>query len=87
MSNFAYPIISPHRDKIIKKLQDNKVEIRPLICGSMGTQPFYVKKYGRLELPNVSIIDRDGFYVPNHPKLTTDEIAFITEIINRELSK
>ena len=36
---------------------------------------------------NVSVIDRDGFYVPNHPKLTTDEIAFITEIINRELSK
>jgi len=86
-SNFAYPVISPHRDKIVKKLQENKVEVRPMICGSMGTQPFYVKKYGRLELPNVSIIDRDGFYVPNHPKLTTDEIAFITEIINRELSK
>ena len=86
-SNFAYPVISTRRDEIVKKLQENKVEVRPMICGSMGTQPFYVKKYGRLELPNVSIIDRDGFYVPNHPKLTTDEIAFITEIINRELSK
>ena len=86
-SNFAYPVISPHRDKIVKKLQENKVEVRPMICGSMGTQPFYVKHYGRLELPNVSLIDRDGFYVPNHPKLTVDEIAFITEIINGEISE
>ena len=86
-SNFAYPVISSHRDKIVKKLQENKVEVRPMICGSMGTQPFYVKHYGRLELPNVSLIDRDGFYVPNHPKLTVEEITFITEIINGEISE
>jgi CDP-6-deoxy-D-xylo-4-hexulose-3-dehydrase len=86
-SNFAYPVISEHRDKIVKKLQENDVEVRPMICGSMGTQPFYVKHYEKLELPNVSIIDKDGFYVPNHPKLTVDEIAFITEIINGEISK
>ena len=86
-SNFAYPIISPHRDKIVKILQANKVEVRPLICGSMGTQPFYVKKYGRLELPNVSVVDKYGFYVPNHPKLKRVEIVFISKIINSELSK
>ncbi len=40
----------------------------------MGTQPFYIKKYGRLELPNASIIDSRGMYIPNHPKLTGDEI-------------
>ena len=84
-SNFAYPIISPHRDKIVKKLQENKVEVRPMICGSMGTQPFYVKKYGELKLPNVSIIDEYGFYVPNHPTLTQKEINFISNIINEEL--
>ena len=87
VSNFAYPIISPHRDKIIKKLQDNKVEIRPLICGSMGTQPFYVKKYGRLELPNVSIVDKYGFYVPNNPMLTEEEIEFICGLINSEINE
>ena len=86
-SNFAYPVISPHRDKIVKKLQDNKVEIRPLICGSMGTQPFYVKKYGRLELPNVSIVDKYGFYVPNNPMLTEEEIEFICELINSEINE
>ena len=84
-SNFAYPVISPHRDKIVKKLQENKVEVRPMICGSMGTQPFYIKEFGKLILPKVSIIDKYGFYVPNHPTLSRKEIDFISNIVNQEL--
>ena len=86
-SNFAYPVIHPDRDLIIKELKDNNVEVRPMICGSMGTQPFYVKKYGRLELPNVSIVDKYGFYVPNNPKLTEEEIEFICELINSKINE
>jgi|TARA_R110000744_G_scaffold145979_1_gene258771 CDP-6-deoxy-D-xylo-4-hexulose-3-dehydrase len=84
-SNFAYPVIHPRRRSIVKKLQENNIETRPMVCGSMGTQPFYVKKYGRLELPNVTEVDRYGFYVPNHPKLTKDEIVFIIHTINKEI--
>ena len=86
ISNFAYPIIHPNRDKIVKELQKNNIEVRPMICGSMGTQPFYVKEYGRLELPNVSIIDKYGFYVPNHPHLTKEELYKIIDIINRGIN-
>lgn len=84
-SNFAYPVIHPKRRSIVKKLQENNIETRPMVCGSMGTQPFYVKKYGRLELPNVTEVDKYGFYVPNHPKLTIDEIAVIVHAINKEI--
>ena len=77
-SNFAYPIIHPNR---------NDIETRPMVCGSMGTQPFYVKRYGRLELPNVTKVDNYGFYVPNHPKLTKDELVFIIHTINKEIDK
>ena len=56
-----------------------------MICGSMGTQPFYVKNYGELKLPNVSIIDEYGFYVPNHPSLTEEEIQFISDIVNEKI--
>jgi CDP-4-dehydro-6-deoxyglucose reductase, E1 len=87
ISNFAYPIIHPNRDLIVKKLQEANIEVRPMICGSMGTQPFYVKKYGKNELPNVSIIDKYGFYVPNHPGLTEDDILKITGIIKDVTSK
>jgi CDP-6-deoxy-D-xylo-4-hexulose-3-dehydrase len=81
-SNFAYPIIHPKRDEIIEILTVNDVEVRPMICGSMGTQPFYVKEFGELKLPNVTIIDEHGFYVPNNPKLTNEEVFFISDLIN-----
>ena len=86
-SNFAYPVIHPNRDKVVEQLERGGVEVRPMICGSMGTQPFYVKKYGRLELPNVSIIDKYGFYIPNHPHLSMDELKFIINIVNRGTKK
>ena len=44
-------------------------------------------KYGRLELPNVSIIDKYGFYIPNHPHLSMDELKFIINIVNRGTKK
>ena len=81
-SNFAYPIIHPNREKIVELLINSGVETRPMICGSMGTQPFYVKRYGRLELPNVTEIDKYGFYVPNHPRLKPEEIEYVCDIIN-----
>ena len=85
VSNFAYPVIHPKRDEIVKKLQDNDIEVRPMICGSMGTQPFYVKRYGKLSLPNVSIIDKFGFYIPNHTGLSGEDVKFISKIINKEI--
>ena len=85
-SNFAYPIIHPKRDDIVKNLQESDIETRPMVCGSMGTQPFYVKKYGRLELPNVTTVDKYGFYVPNHPKLNESEINFVCQKINEVIN-
>ena len=82
ISNFAYPVISKNRDKIVSDLQKNNIEVRPLISGSMGTQPFYIKSYGKLELPNASIVDKYGFYVPNHPHLNNTELKLISNIIN-----
>ncbi len=82
VSNFAYPIIHPKRNEIVKHLLENDIECRPMICGSMGNQPFYIKEYGRLTLPNVSKVDRFGLYVPNHPSLKKSEIDCIINTIN-----
>ena len=81
VSNFAYPIIHEHKDAIIHMLKKENIEVRPMICGSMGTQPFYIKQYGRKELPNASKVDNYGFYVPNHPGLKKEDILKITQII------
>ena len=83
-ASFCIPVIASseeEKQKIVSALIENNVECRPLICGSMGTQPFYIKKYGRVELPNVSKIDKCGMYIPNHPKLTEEEINRMCDCI------
>lgn len=83
-ASFCIPIIATseeQKNRIVNSLNAKNIECRPLICGSMGTQPFYIKEYGRLELPNVSDVDKCGMYIPNHPKLTGEEIDRMCECI------
>jgi CDP-6-deoxy-D-xylo-4-hexulose-3-dehydrase len=82
VSNFAWPIISENRDSIIANLRKNDVECRPLICGSMGRQPFYIKNKGECKLANADIVHKNGMYVPNHQDMTVDEVIKICDIIN-----
>ena len=83
ISNFAYPIIHPNRDKIAQALMDLNIEVRPMICRSMGVQPFYVKHYGKQSLKNADIVDKFGMYIPNHPKITEENINNITSVIKK----
>lgn len=88
-ASFCIPVIanSPEQKmEIAKELLEKNVECRPLICGSMGTQPFYIKKYGRVELPNVTKLDECGLYIPNHPKLTEEEINRMCDCIIRVIN-
>jgi CDP-6-deoxy-D-xylo-4-hexulose-3-dehydrase len=83
-SNFAIPVITKtltDKENLIKELTENNISCRPLISGSMGTQPFYKKLYGENKLPNCSIIDERGVYVPNHDKMTTEDIDRICNIL------
>lgn len=82
VSNFAYPLIHPRREELVARLRAAGVEVRPLVCGSLGEQPFYVERYGRLELPNASIAHRQGCYVPNHHRLTRQDVERVCDLIN-----
>ena len=83
ISNFAYPVIDRNRDLIVKRLIEADIEVRPMICGSMGSQPFYVKEFGKNIQRNASTVDSYGFYVPNHPGLNKEGILTITNIIKK----
>lgn len=82
ISNFAYPIVSKNRTYIINNLLENNIEVRPLIAGDMSKKPMWIKKYGKVNLPNCQIINEFGFYIPNHQDLTENQIKLITDIIN-----
>jgi CDP-6-deoxy-D-xylo-4-hexulose-3-dehydrase len=82
ISNFAMPIVHEQRDNIVKDLISAEIEVRPLIAGNMASKPMW-KKYACGEsLPNAELIEKHGFYVPNHQDLTSQEISQITDIIN-----
>jgi CDP-6-deoxy-D-xylo-4-hexulose-3-dehydrase len=82
ISNFAYPIISENIDKIVPALQKNKVECRPLICGSIGEQPYWIDLYGKEILPNATIVHNQGMYVPNNQDIKASDIREIAAIVN-----
>jgi len=82
ISNFAMPIMHTHRDNIVKDLISADIEVRPLIAGNMASKPMWKDKYTIPKLPNAELIEKYGFYVPNHQDLTSQELSQITDIIN-----
>tara|TARA_Y100000114_G_C11747834_1_gene322595 strand:+ start:543 stop:1694 length:1152 start_codon:yes stop_codon:yes gene_type:complete len=85
VSNMGYPLIVKNRDIIYKSLNENNIECRPLISGSMGMQPAWIEKYGPCPSPNASVIDSRGMYVPNHQDLTLEQVNFICDTIKESL--
>jgi CDP-6-deoxy-D-xylo-4-hexulose-3-dehydrase len=83
VSSFAIPILNINRDKIAQELQDNNIEVRPLIAGNMATKPMWYNENKIPSLPNCELVNKIGFYIPNHQDLTKEEINQITTIINR----
>lgn len=81
ISNFAFPIVLDDRSKIINNLIRNNIECRPLIAGSIGLQPFWIKKYGKTNLKNCDIIHNNGLYVPNNQYLKKEDVEKICNII------
>lgn len=83
-ASFCIPIImetEQQKQRLIELLKEHDIECRPLISGSMGTQPFYKKRYGHLTLLNSSIIDNRGLYVPNHPTMSEQDIQLVCDLI------
>ena len=82
ISNFAFPVISTNKSNIVKELQSNNIEVRPLIAGNMANKPMWTLQYGTVSLPNCELVDRYGFYLPNHQDLSKEDIIKIASIVN-----
>ena len=82
ISNFAFPIIHKNRNTIVKVLNENNIENRPLLAGSLGKQPYWFNKFDVTTLPSVDDIDEHGLYLPNNHEMTVDEIKKICEVLN-----
>ena len=82
VSNMGYPVIVSNREEVSQELTKNNIECRPLLSGSMGLQPAWRDVYGECVLPNATIVNDYGMYVPNHQSLSHNDVETICEIIN-----
>lgn len=85
VSNFAYPVISPSRDKIVENLTNEGIEVRPLVCGNLGNQPVWKENFERVSLPNAEQVDSYGMYLPNNHEMGEEEVNIISDVINSSI--
>ena len=70
-----------HRRVIVKALAERGVETRLFSAGNLGLHPFWMKRYGKASFPMADRIHHSGFFLPNHPALTDDDVARIAGIV------
>ena len=70
-----------HRTEIINRLVKNKIETRIFSAGNLGRHPFWAERYGVFKDEMSDKIHSCGFFVPNYPELTDEDIDFISSVI------
>jgi len=89
VSNFAYPVFFKDSEKFEKYKNAflETVEIRPLVGGSIVEQPFF-KKFSNIsyDCPNAKKAHEFGFYIPNNPELTEQEISHVQALLAGNVS-
>jgi len=71
------------RTEIVNRLVDNGIETRIYSAGNLGRHPFWVKEYGLFEDEMSDKIHNTGFFLPNYPELTLDEVDFICSVVKK----
>ena len=79
VSSFSFGTYTKNRLEVSKHLLAQGVECRPLVCGSMGRQPFWIKKFGVTHLPVADKVHDFGLYLPNHANITPEDIAYVAK--------
>jgi CDP-6-deoxy-D-xylo-4-hexulose-3-dehydrase len=74
LSSFAYGTFVENRLETYRHLRSAGIESRPLICGSMGRQPFWIERFGETRLAVADRVHDHGIYLPNHAHLSSDDI-------------
>jgi len=65
------------RNFITSKLEENGIETRPFTSGNQGLQPYWFTRYGKFNDAVASSLYHCGFFLPNHPSLSKDDIKHI----------
>ena len=70
-----------HRKEIVNRLVENGIETRIFSAGNLGRHPFWTNLYPEFIDEVSDKIHSCGFFLPNYPELTEQEIAFICNVV------
>ncbi len=70
-----------HRKEIVNRLVENGIETRIFSAGNLGRHPFWTERYGEFVDEMSDKIHSCGFFVPNYPEMSEDDIEFICSVI------
>ncbi len=73
------------RKRIVNALVSHGVETRIFSAGNLGLHPFWYERYGKGSFPVANRIHHCGFFLPNNPSLTTQDIGRISQIVLKAL--
>ena len=73
-----------HRKEIVTRLVENGVETRIFSAGNLGRHPFWTDLYEEFRDEVSDKIHARGFFLPNYPELTEEEIEIICNIVKGE---
>lgn len=83
LSSFAFGTFVANPQEVYQLLKSHHIESRPLICGSMGRQPFWIKKFGVTPLKVADKVHYNGIYLPNHANMNEEKVKLVTSIFNQ----
>ncbi|MFH1724052.1 MAG: DegT/DnrJ/EryC1/StrS family aminotransferase [Elusimicrobiota bacterium] len=69
------------RRSIVRALVDNGIETRIFSAGNLGLHPFWYDRYGKASFPMADRIHHCGFFLPNNPSLSLEDVDRISEVV------
>lgn len=84
LSSFAMPVIATSHEilrKTLERFENAGVETRPVIAGDITEHPFWKNALPKADCPTARIVHSQGFYFPNNPDLTEEEVRLLCELV------
>ncbi len=69
------------RRTIVAALVENGIESRIFSAGNLGLHPFWYNRYGKASFPMADRIHHCGFFLPNNPSLSLQDIRLISQVV------
>ncbi|MFT5259564.1 MAG: CDP-6-deoxy-D-xylo-4-hexulose-3-dehydrase [Saprospiraceae bacterium] len=81
LSALGYATFCHSPNELFKVLKERGIESRPLLCGNLGRQPFWLNHYNEVALKNADFVSDHGIYFPLHQNMLIDDIDRVVELV------